>query len=473
MADSLFHDIPTNVTAPQSTDLLLLDVDGGGSWSDGKMQLGVLATFIGDNYTTSTGVDGTGIVSVLSIESDAKTVNDGVFFDFDALNDGDNPTTYGSVGYVITDPSDASEDADAYFKSMQGGTLTTFMYTDGDEVNVPGSFFVTGATTLSSAVQINGVLTVQSNDIDLGDVAGGNYLNLGTLGSSTAVYVKSKKLNSDLRLESTGGGGDIVFYNNISGELGRFNPTELNFDLSATKIITTGTLAAGATTITGTLSASTRFAVGTTPHATYTGWFRTASAGAVTANTQADEGVFENSDHGGVSVLVGDTKFASYYLGSTSLARGARIRWQYSNSALVMATTKAGATFVLGGDNDVANLTLSGAISSELATFAGNVTLSNGDLELSAGTILLNGSITPASMVGGAVLFSGTDPTAGAANAVALYSTDLTAGNTILGLFAEGSGILATGTPAGADGAIAMEINGTVRYLTYSDTAPS
>jgi hypothetical protein len=59
------------------------------------------------------------------------------------------------------------------------------------------------------------------------------------------------------------------------------------------------------------------------------------------------------------------------------------------------------------------------------------------------------------------------------ANTIQLVSEDLSAGNTILSLRTEGSGAVATGTPAAADGAIAIKVNGTVRYLTYSDSAPT
>jgi hypothetical protein len=65
---------------------------------------------------------------------------------------------------------------------------------------------------------------------------------------------------------------------------------------------------------------------------------------------------------------------------------------------------------------------------------------------------------------------NGTAPTTGVADAIQLFSTDLSAGNTILGIYTEGTGIVGTGTPT-ADRTIAININGTVYYLIASTSA--
>lgn len=65
-------------------------------------------------------------------------------------------------------------------------------------------------------------------------------------------------------------------------------------------------------------------------------------------------------------------------------------------------------------------------------------------------------------------LFTGTAPSAVAADSIALYSSDLSAGNTVLSLWTEGTAITT------AAGNVAMRVNGNVRYLhsNSADVAP-
>jgi hypothetical protein len=55
---------------------------------------------------------------------------------------------------------------------------------------------------------------------------------------------------------------------------------------------------------------------------------------------------------------------------------------------------------------------------------------------------------------------------------VQITSTDLTAGNTILSIRTEGSGVVKTGTPTTSTRVIAISINGTVLYIPASTTSP-
>jgi hypothetical protein len=59
---------------------------------------------------------------------------------------------------------------------------------------------------------------------------------------------------------------------------------------------------------------------------------------------------------------------------------------------------------------------------------------------------------------------SGTAPTTGPADTIQLYSIDVTAGNTTLGLFTEGTPISAT-TITAADHSLAVYVNGTIYYI--------
>jgi hypothetical protein len=61
---------------------------------------------------------------------------------------------------------------------------------------------------------------------------------------------------------------------------------------------------------------------------------------------------------------------------------------------------------------------------------------------------------------------NGTAPAATQANTISIYSSDLSAGNTMLSLYTEGT-VIGAGTPA-ADTTIAIRVNGTVYYLLAS-----
>jgi hypothetical protein len=118
----------------------------------------------------------------------------------------------------------------------------------------------------------------------------------------------------------------------------------------------------------------------------------TGSAGSVSPVSNADDLVIENSGSGGISLLTPDASVSNIYFGSVSSNLGAFIRWGYSTNTFDVGTVKVGASLRLSGGNAVTNLTLSGASGSELATFAGDVTLSNGKVSITdtANEIALN-----------------------------------------------------------------------------------
>ena len=121
----------------------------------------------------------------------------------------------------------------------------------------------------------------------------------------------------------------------------------------------------------------------------------TASAGAVTANVGADELVVENSAAGGISILTPDASKSTLALGSPTANMGLLLDWTYSTGVATLTPLKVGAALNFGADNGVLNLTLSGASGSELATFAGDVTLAGGKLGSTAaayGAASVNGT---------------------------------------------------------------------------------
>jgi len=63
----------------------------------------------------------------------------------------------------------------------------------------------------------------------------------------------------------------------------------------------------------------------------------------VTANTAADEGVFESSEAGGISILTPDANLGSLFIGSPSENTGGFFQWQYSTGLMHIGTQKAAA----------------------------------------------------------------------------------------------------------------------------------
>jgi len=88
--------------------------------------------------------------------------------------------------------------------------------------------------------------------------------------------------------------------------------------------------------------------------------------------------------------------------------------------------------------------------------FAGNVGIGTGTFGTSASKVLALGNATA--------------PTTGPADTIQIYSTDLSAGNTMLSLYTEGTPVNAN-TTAAATHRIAISVNGTVYYLLANTSA--
>ena len=108
---------------------------------------------------------------------------------------------------------------------------------------------------------------------------------------------------------------------------------------------------------------------------------KTASSGQATADTAADELVVENSGSGGISILTPDNSLGQLAFGSASDAYGAFIGWKHDDNQMTIATANAGDSIVLQTANKTTALTID---SSQNATFAKGVTISNGNLDIAA-----------------------------------------------------------------------------------------
>jgi hypothetical protein len=186
----------------------------------------------------------------------------------------------------------------------------------------------------------------------------------GSTGTASAVRVESTGVNSDAYYIADNDAS--VWTWGIDGGLGDAWVLSNAFGLGAPKmtVLTNGSVGIGTTSPDGTLHV------------------HTGSAGAVTAEASANDLVIENSGQGGLSILTPDANEGRLVFGSPSSNFGAFVDYAYNSSLMRVGTVTVGATTRLVADNNVTNLTLSGASGSELATFAGDVTLSDGNLSV-------------------------------------------------------------------------------------------
>jgi len=87
-----------------------------------------------------------------------------------------------------------------------------------------------------------------------------------------------------------------------------------------------------------------------------------------------------------------------------------------------------------------------------------------------SGNLLLGTDTSPTTGTRSFTIANGTAPTASPADTITIYSTDLTAGNTMLSLYTEGTPVNANAT-ATATHRIAIRVNGTVYYLLANTSA--
>jgi hypothetical protein len=100
-----------------------------------------------------------------------------------------------------------------------------------------------------------------------------------------------------------------------------------------------------------------------------------------TADGAADDLVVENSGAGGITILTPNNALGQLAFGSPADAYGAFIGWKSDDNQMTIATANAGDSIVLQTANKATALTID---SSQNATFAKGVTISNGNLDIAA-----------------------------------------------------------------------------------------
>lgn len=245
----------------------------------------------------------------------------------------------------------------------------------------------TFTTMLASAdAEFEGDVDLKSGALSINIAAGSVPIDIDTnitSGEGNVDILKAKTVNNHysgvnlIRGSSTSTG--LGFYTTTSStyaERGRFDAS--------------GNLLVGGTTA-GDPSAATLYATGA-------GKFSTGSSGA-TASTSADQLVVEGSGAAGISILTADNQASIIYFGSPSDSSGGILSWAHDDAEFDVGTGVVGASTVLRADNFVTNLILSGASSSELATAAGSVSVTDflrfpnkGELTIATGAVTVTGT---------------------------------------------------------------------------------
>jgi hypothetical protein len=109
-------------------------------------------------------------------------------------------------------------------------------------------------------------------------------------------------------------------------------------------------------------------------------------AGGGTASTGADDVIIEHSTDGGLTLLTPNASVSTIFFGSPADTSGARMVWGHSSGLFTVGTSIVGGSLKLVGDNNVTNLTLSGASGAERADFSKDVYISGSLITLSNAT---------------------------------------------------------------------------------------
>lgn len=221
---------------------------------------------------------------------------------------------------------DSTGSANAY---LVAANRTISAYYDGMRQGFHASFAITGSATLD--IDSVGAKTIKKNhDVNLasGDIEANQYVEV--------VYSATDDVFQMLSPTALVQGGNLL----LSGNTLSSTDTDGNILLDANG---TGTTRIADDVTIGSLTVA--------PDGTL--HVHTATAGAVAANSIADEIVAENSDHGGFSALVPDASFSYYMHGSPSDSNGAFTRFQQSTGLMTIGPALAGGQLVFFTDNAV------------------------------------------------------------------------------------------------------------------------
>lgn len=372
----------------------------------------------------------------------------------------------------------------------------------------------------ATALNQSGAMVIRSFEATDASAAGG--------GVRTALHIRHDPVSGTV---TDNDGVEVLFEgDDDAGNKTTFAELEIVFtdvsDGSEDASLVVKTMSAGTSTAALTINPTTVTVAGALAVGVTTITDGTASG--ETADVSADALVIDSNGTTGLSILSGASDNGSIFFGSSTNVTDGRL--QYSHTDRVMsiyaanaaaayigingfgtgvATTPAAGLHAAEANNEIVRIQATGSTSPGWVQFEqGSTTRGFFGFQNSVGTGIVTAGIANAMVLRGDAglhllvnstgpsgitidtsvnvgvgtttfgtsaagtlhLANGTQASTAAADTVSLVSEDLSAGNTILSLRCEGSGVLGSGNPS-QDTTIALKVNGTVYYLLASTAA--
>lgn len=260
--------------------------------------------------------------------------------------------------------------ANTYFNSSGALTLAGGLSVGDNNITNVGNIALDSISSDASTTITVTLGTDAGDDLLVGNnntlVVEGDNERVGVGTASPGVKLHVLSTSEVARLETSAGAGNAIYmgFYDSTGSKGFIgyggSSDQLDFWNEESSDIRLGT----ANTLRVLIDNSGKVGVGTaSPDGTLHA--HTATAGAVTANTSADELVIENSADGGMNILTPDASTANIFLGSPTATLGAAMTWNYSNTRMYLGTAVAGGelrinrgasalALYINGDGDIA-----------------------------------------------------------------------------------------------------------------------